>query len=403
MKKYLLLLCIVSLMFDFTEAKAHYEIKMHHLSLKSAILYLAQLLHTNIVMDPEINGEVTLHLKHVPPEQVLQFLITTHNLILIKKSNIWYISNRSTWFKHQEEEKKQLDLRLATAPLGMHFWKIKHATATDIARLIKNEHHSLLSKRGQVTVDIRTNTISVQDVDWHIQQIKRSIKQWDEPMAQILIEARIVSIDHDFERNLGIQMISAQSDTHRDNAALTSKITTSFNIPVAKLTDHTLLDLKLSALEHAGHAELLSSPSLLAANLKTAVIEAGEEIPYQEVSESGGTALTFKKAVLGLKVTPQVLGDKQILLHLQINQDRPSLHSGMEMPSISTRQIVTHLRVKSGETVILGGIYEKSQEKTAEGFPYLNKIPLLHFLFNRQSHKKSKRELLIIVTPTIMS
>src|SRR5262249_7616242 len=156
------------------------------------------------------------------------------------------------------------------------------------------------------------------------------------------------------------------------------------------------------ALQNAGHAELISSPSLFTANQQLASIEAGEEVPYQEVSESGGTAIVFKKAVLGLKVTPQVLPGKNILLHLQINQDKPNNKMIHGMPRINTRKMITNFKVKSGQTIVLGGIYETNREDGQSGLPFLSSIPGFGWLFGQENIRRSKRELLIFVTPEIV-
>jgi len=168
------------------------------------------------------------------------------------------------------------------------------------------------------------------------------------------------------------------------------------------LADSSLLDVKLAALEQEGRGELISSPSLLTASRQTASIEAGEEIPYQEASSSGATTVVFKKAVLSLKVTPQILPDKKILLQLQINQDRPNTRVVLGVPAISTRQMITNVLIPNGHTVVLGGIYESDVDDHAEGFPFLGKIPILGWLLQEHKHRLTKRELLVFVTPKIV-
>jgi type IV pilus assembly protein PilQ len=156
-------------------------------------------------------------------------------------------------------------------------------------------------------------------------------------------------------------------------------------------------------MENAGRGQLISDPSLYTANQQTASIESGEEIPYQEVSVSGGTATAFKKAVLSLKVTPQIMPGGKVLLQLQINQDRPSSLIVQGVPAITTRQLATNILVNNGQTLVLGGIYEQNNEHTVERVPFLSKIPLLGLLFQQQDVKINKRELLIFVTPKIIS
>ena len=223
------------------------------------------------------------------------------------------------------------------------------------------------------------------------------LRQLDAPAQQITIEARLASVDNDFERELGLDF-SVRSTSQPD-----AQTAGRYSIAVAALPDGSVLDVKLAALENAGHAEIISSPSLFTSNHQSASIEAGEEVPYQEVSESGGTAVVFKKAVLGLKVTPQILPGNHVLLQLQINQDRPSSKMVLGMPVIRTRQINTSVLVKDGKTIVLGGIYETNHEEGQRRLPFLSQVPVLGWFFKEQNTLDTKRELLIFVTPRIMT
>ena len=173
-------------------------------------------------------------------------------------------------------------------------------------------------------------------------------------------------------------------------------------VSLIKLANGKSLAVELAALEKSGHGELISSPSLLTLNQQTASIESGEEIPYQETSGSGATSVTFKKAVLSLKVTPQVMPGNQVMLQLQVNQDKPNKRMVLGVPSISTRQMNTNILVKNGETVVLGGIYESNHEREEQEIPFLGKIPLVGWLFQQQNILNNKRELLIFVTPRVI-
>jgi len=263
---------------------------------------------------------------------------------------------------------------------------LQYAKAEDIANLLQKGHSALFSKQGSLYVDTRTNVLGIQDTENRLLMISRFIEKLDIPVKQILIEARLVSIDQNYEQELGI------------------RFSTINGLTIAHLADNNLLDLdiKLSALEREGHGELISSPSLFTSNQKMASIEAGEEIPYQEATSSGATAMVFKKAVLGLKVTPQILPHEKVLLELQINQDRPSTHLVLGVPTIATRQIKTYVLVKNNHTVVLGGIYESNKEKNEEGLPFLSKIPVLGLLFQVNRYHSSKREMLVFVTPRII-
>lgn len=366
-------------------------------NLSDVIQVLAKFLHLNIIVSPTVEGTVTLHLQNAMPRHAFDLLLISHGLAKWQIGNVWYIAPRDELIKRKQEEMKWQDIWNESSPLVMKTWQLKYAKADEVARLLQDEHASLMSKRGRVRVDVRTNIICVQEMEEQIKNIYQLIKRLDVPVQQISIEARLVSIDNDSERELGIDFA-----IHAEEEAITNT-PGRYSLSVAKLADGSLLDIKLAALENAGHAELISNPSLFTANQQSASIEAGEEVPYQEVSEGGGTAVTFKKAVLGLKVTPQVLPGNKVLLQLQINQDRPSNKMVQGVPTISTRQILTNVLVKNGQTIVLGGIYETNQELGEERVPFIAEVPVLGWLFKQQSRRENKRELLIFVTPKIIA
>jgi type IV pilus assembly protein PilQ len=272
-------------------------------------------------------------------------------------------------------------------------WQLQYAKAKNVGSFIKNSTTRLLSKRGTLQVDERTNTVYVSDIQTNLTKIKYLIKHLDVPMQQVAITARLASVDSEYEKELGLKF-----STHHEN----NRDTSEYDIAVLKILNLYSLDIKLAALERAGRAQLISSPSLFTTNRKTAVIESGEEVPYQESTDSGGTAVSFKKATLKLEVTPQILPRDQVLLKLEINQDRPNRHLVMGMPSISTRRISTEVLVKNGQTVVLGGIYEKDNENAQVRLPFISQIPLVGLVFKQKKRRLAKRELLIFVTPKII-
>lgn len=377
-------------------------LELKNSNLPDAIRLIAQFMHMNVIISPSVRGTAALSLQGAMPEHALNMLLISHGLAKWRQGNVWLIAPQVELIKLQQDELKWQDVKVESAPLHTQIWQIKYAKAGDLARLLQDEHASLLSKRGRVRVDTRTNMLCIQDVAERIVSARQWLRRLDVPSQQISIEARLVSIDSDFERDLGIQFLVKSDEAEKTRGGLLKTDVGRYSLAVAKLADGSLLDVKLSALENAGHAELISSPSLFTANQQPASIEAGEEVPYQEVSESGGTAVVFKKAVLGLKVTPQILPKKNILLQLQINQDRPSNKMVQGMPTISTRQMSTRVLAKSGQTIVLGGIYETNTEHGLMGFPFVNQVPILRLLFQQHNLRKNKRELLIFVTPRIV-
>ncbi len=381
------------------------SLELKNVNLVDALYGVAQFLNMNIIISPEVKGWVTLRLQNAMPQEAFNLLLAAHGLARWREGNTWLIGSQNELIKRKEEAVKWQVVSNDVLPLVWRHWQIHYAKAEDIAHLLQDDRFSFLSKRGHLRVDVRTNTIFIQDVATIIEKMDRWIKQLDVPAQQIAIEARLVSIDTDVERELGINFATGWSSSEQGGSSGKPLLEKSgqYALAVVHLPDTSFLDVKLSALENKGHAELISTPSLFSTNLQPASIEAGEEVPYQETSENGGTTVVFKKAVLGLKVTPQILPGRKVLLQLQINQDRPSNKMVLGMPTISTRQIITSILVDHGQTIVLGGVYERNDEVGERGLPYINRIPLLKLLVTQRNMQRNKRELLIFVTPKIMT
>jgi len=367
-------------------------------NLPDTLRLIAKFLDVNVIISPAIHGVATLHLQQADPDKALDMLLIAHGLAKWQMGNVLFIGPQDELIKRKQEELKWREMNDASSPLITRIWQIKYAQAADIAKILSDEHAAFVSKRGRVSVDSRTNVICIQDRADFVANAERVIRYLDVPVQQIVIEARLASVDSDYERELGINF-----PVGANLAKSVGQEVGRYSLAIVKLADGSVLDVKLSALENAGHAELISSPSLFTANQQPASIEAGEEVPYQEVSESGGTAIAFKKAVLGLKVTPQVLPGNKVLLQLKINQDRPSARMVLGVPTISTRQIVTNVLVKTGQTIVLGGIYENNNEDGEQRVPFISQVPVIGWLFKQQKMRQSKRELLIFVTPKIIT
>lgn len=396
LKKCLLLLVFLCFFSQSYGSNQPISLDLQNTNLSDVIRLLAKSLHMNVIVSPAVKGAITLNIQNASPVYLLDMLLATHGLVKSKQGNIWLIAPHAEWIKRKQDEIKWQEVSEASVFLATRMWQIQYAKVEDIATVLQDERGSFLSKRGRVRMDGRTNSICIQESEERLAQIAKVIRYLDVPVQQIAISARLASVDSDFERELGIRFAVKSSKSEREDGG-------QYSLAVAKLADGSLLDVKLSALEKAGHAELISSPSLFTANREPASIEAGEEVPYQEVSESGGTAVTFKKAVLGLRVTPQILPGNKVLLQLQINQDRPSHKMVQGVPTISTRQMVTSVLVKNGETIVLGGIYETNEENGQQRLPFVGQLPLIGWLFKQQNTRQNKRELLIFVTPNIIA
>lgn len=364
-------------------------------SLPDAIRFIATAAGMNVVISSAVTGSVSLAFDHASAERALESVLASQGLDKSIMGNIWYIASREELIKRKEAELKMQEVSGQAEPLLTSVIKIRYARAEDVARLLQDQQSSFISKRGTIHVDSRTNTLLIQDVAKSVAKARSLIAAVDVPVKQIMIEARLASIDTDFEREMGVDFSSGFVQNAAPGVG-------KYSLVAVTLANGSQLDIKLAALEAKGHAQLISAPRLFTANQQSAYIESGEEVPYQEVSESGGTAVTFKKAVLGLKVTPQLLPDRRVLLQLKINQDRPSARMVQGVPTISTRQMNTSVLVKNGETVVLGGIYELNDESEQRGLPFLSDIPVVGVLFKTQRTRHSKRELLVFVTPRLI-
>jgi len=302
---------------------------------------------------------------------------------------------------------------------------------------------SLLSDRGTVTVDERTNSLLIQDTESRLEEIRKMVAKLDIPVRQVLIESRIVIANDDFSRDLGARfgvtnvskngsdgVVSVTGNANGNDTIVNSAISNlnggnspypvtmpqlsnrlNVNLPVATtgagsiglaiLGKNSLVDLELSALQAEGHGEVVSNPRVITANQKEATIESGVEIPYQEASSSGATSVSFKKAVLSLKVTPQITPDDRIIMDLNVSKDSVG-QIYANVPSINTREINTQVLVENGDTVVLGGIYETTKSKDVSKVPLLGDIPYVGALFRKTTQVNDKNELLIFVTPKIL-
>lgn len=407
------------------------SLNFQNIPIRSVLQILAEFTGINMVVNEKVQGNITLRLKNIPWDQALDIILKTNSLDKRQTGNVMLIAPSAILFEQQRNELKAQQAVVSLSPLRSDLIQINYAKALDIATLLKDKNNSLLSKRGSLSVDTRTNTIWIQDTGLQIDEIRNLISQLDVPVKQVLIEARIVDVTKDFERDLGV-LFGISRPTHlsgtlaganqlaqgitppnvtpiaqRLNVNLAAPVSAgvpgSIGIALAKLGDGILLDLELSALESEGKGEIIASPRLITTNQQAAVIESGEEIPYQESTSSGATAIAFKKAVLSLKVTPQITPDNKILMTLQINQDKPSAQLFNGVPAIRTKEIQTNVLVNNGQTIVLGGIYEQDKNNAINRIPFLGSLPIVGALFRNTHTTISNEELLIFITPRIIT
>ncbi|EHN69390.1 type IV pilus secretin PilQ [Aliivibrio fischeri] len=398
----------------------------------------------NLVVADSVKGNLTLRLDGVPWQQVLDIILQVKGLDKRVEGNVVLIAPKTELDAQEQQVLEQAQMASELAALSSEILSIKYAKASDIAELLVGEGEiTMLSSRGSITVDERTNSLLLRDLPENITVIKDIIDTLDIPIKQVQIEARIVTVNEGNLDELGVRWgitntngsttvggsiesnlaavglyDGGGSDDKKSgnnslpvddflnvNLGLANPAASSIAFQVAKLGSDLLLDLELSALQAESKAEIISSPRLITTNKKPAYIEQGTEIPYLEASSSGATSVSFKKAVLSLMVTPQITPDNRLVLDLTVTQDRPGqvVKTGTgEAVAIDTQRIGTQVLVDNGETVVLGGIYQHSLSNSVEKVPVLGDLPLLGALFRRSSENIGKKELLIFVTPKVV-
>ncbi|AHE66712.1 type IV pilus secretin PilQ [Legionella oakridgensis] len=406
------------------------SLNFQDIQIRAVLQLLAEFTGINIVVSNRVEGNITLRLNDVPWDQALDIILTTQGLDKRQVGNVILIDKADVFAARENEELQAQQAAKKLAPIRSELLQINYAKAADIATMLKDKDNSLLSDRGTLSVDTRTNTIWLQDTGAQIDEIRELVKQLDVPVKQVLIEARIVNVTKDCAEDIGVRF-GVSRPTHLsgtleganalaggtpaaevpipdrlnvDLGALPIDASpASVGIALAKLGNGVLLDLELSALESEGRAEIIASPRLMTTNQQAAVIESGEDIPYQEATSSGATAVAFKKAVLSLKVTPQITPDGKLLMDLQINQDSDSGRRVQGVPIILTKSIETNVLVNNGQTIVLGGIYKQDTNNSITRVPFLGELPVVGNLFSRSQARTNNEELLIFITPRIIT
>jgi type IV pilus assembly protein PilQ len=419
---------------------------------RAVLQLLAETSGRNIVVSDTVQGNVTLRLRNVPWDQALDIVMTTKGLDMRQNGNVIIVAPAEEIAARETADLEAKRAITELEPLYSEFLQVNYAKAANLAALIASGagQNSLLSERGTVSIDDRTNTLLVQDTAEKLQNIRRLVRTLDIPVRQVLIESRIVIVNDDLSRDLGVRLgLTAYRENSSDGVTVISGTGTgtdtminsvldnladpangtifpiqlpdlanryNVNVPIANpagrfalavLESDYLVDLELTAMEAEGRGEIVSTPRVITANQKEARIEQGVEIPYQESASSGATTTQFKKAVLSLTVTPQITPDNNIIMDLLVSNDTVgdlvASATGGFVPSIDTRVVETQVLVSDGQTVVLGGIYETERRETITKVPVLGDIPGVGNLFKSRQTTSNKSELLIFVTPKILT
>jgi type IV pilus assembly protein PilQ len=416
------------------------SLNFQNIEVRAVLQLIADFTELNLVASDSVTGSITLRLQNVPWDQALDLVLKTRGLDSRQIGNVLMIAPAQEMAERERQEIEANKQLAELAPLQSEFIRIRYAKAVDVVTLFEagsEEGGSLISERGSVVVDERTNSIVVTDTAAKLAEIRDLIEKVDIPIRQVMIEARIVIVSSNIDEQLGIRWgggyLNAQGDKFTSIAGDTASVTTlnnqlidggRVNMPSAPFVDlgvadatsgfavgFTSTDLfltaELSALEASGEGEVVSQPKVITGDKQKASIKSGTEIPYQEGAASGATTTAFKEAVLKLDVTPNITPDDRILLDLVVNQDSlgdlvPSGNGGL-IPTINTTELTTQVLVGNGETVVLGGVFKNEELVKVEKVPLLGDIPYLGNLFKSTANTQQKTETLIFITPRILS
>jgi len=440
-------------------------LKFQNIAIRPLLQLIADFTGNNIVVSDSVKGNISLRLENVPWDQALDLILTTKGLSMRKNGNVIYVAPISEMAKRDKAELEAQKQAQQLAPLKTDIVQINYAKAKDIASLITGSNEmtrkgkqgsggnqgspnskggpediGLLSRRGSIVVDDRSNSLIVTDTAGSLDRIRDLIKKVDRPVKQVLIETRIVIATDNFARELGVRWgitgigssggttygtssTGAGASTMVQNAytGAAATIPSGYNIntPIADtptgslglaiLGSNVLLNLELQAMQSEGTGEIVSSPKVITTNGHTAMIKQGTEIPYQSTTNLGGAAATsvsFKEAVLQTEVTPQITPNDNVIMDINVKKDEPDytkMLPGSNNPPINTREVKTKVQVKNGQTVVLGGIYEFQNTTSVDKVPFFGDLPGIGELFKSNMRKNTRLELLIFVTPKIIN
>ncbi|NKN32666.1 type IV pilus secretin PilQ [Marichromatium bheemlicum] len=426
------------------------SLNFQDIEVRAVLQVLADFTDLNLVASDTVAGNITLRLKNVPWDQALDIILKTKGLSMRRTGNVIMVAPTEELASQEELEMRSMQKIEELAPLRSEFIQVNYAKAADLARLLKSEENQLLTKdRGNVTVDERTNTLLVQDTAARLEDIRSIVTRLDVPVRQVMIESRVVIAESNFARDLGVRFglstSMGASGNHElmiagnrpgtleiggfDKGPFGLNVETGqpYNSGIIDEDDHQtlmvdlaapnpsgavnfligkvgsyLLQLELSAMQQEGRGEIISSPRVITSDQHQATIKVGQQIPYQTVSQNG-TQTEFKDAVLQLDVTPHITPDDRVIMDLMVNKDAPNYTN--ETPdgiAIDTRSVETSVLVDNGETVVLGGVYERTRGFSKEQVPWFGDIPVVGRLFKQELREDKNNELLIFVTPKIL-
>lgn len=404
------------------------SLNFQDIDVRSVLQLIADFTNLNLVASDTVQGGITLRLQNVPWDQALDLVLKTKGLDKRKIGNVLLVAPADEIAARERQELVSQKQIAELAPLRRELLQVNYAKAADIAKLFQSvtSAEAKIDERGSITVDERTNNIIAYQTQDRLDELRRIVAQLDIPVRQVMIEARIVEANVDYDKSLGVRWGGSIQNKGNWNASGVNGSSTTIGTPgststnspfvdmgtvgntsgigIAFITDNVLLDLELTAMEKTGNGEIVSQPKVVTSDKETAKILKGTEIPYQEASSSGATSVSFKEASLSLEVTPQITPDNRIIMEVKVTKDEPDyLNKVQDVPPIKKNEVNAKVLVNDGETIVIGGVFSNTQSKVVDKVPFLGDVPYLGRLFRRDVVSEKKSELLVFLTPRIMN
>ena len=404
------------------------SLNFQDIDVRSVLQLIADFTDLNLVASDTVRGNITLRLQNVPWDQALDLVLKTKGLDKRMVGNVLLVAPADEIAARERQELESQKQIAELAPLRRELIQVNYAKATDMAKLFQSvtSAEGSVDDRGSITVDDRTNSIIAYQTQDRLDELRRIVSQLDIPVRQVMVEARIVEANVDFDKSLGVEwrgvslgdnnfiaggtnsLVKNSDPLEIDAGTFVDLGATGRNVGLnlGFITNNTILDLELSAMEKTGNGEVISQPKVVTSDKETAKILKGSEVPYQEASSSGATSTSFKEAALSLEVTPQITPDNRIIMEVKVTKDAPDFSNAAAsggVPAINKNEVNAKVLVADGETIVIGGVFSNTQSKSVDKVPFLGDIPYLGALFRRDLVKDSKSELLIFLTPRIMN
>lgn len=386
------------------------SLNFQDVEVRAVLQVLADYAGINLVVSDTATGNVTLRLIQVPWDQALDLVLRSKGLASRQEGNVLLVAPAAELAGQSREERLGRELDAQLQPLERALLPVHHAKAAELAELLLATlaDDGILTGRGSLGVDARTNTLVAHQPAERLAELRRLVTELDVPVRQVLIEARIVEANVDYEKSLGVRWNKPFSGAEgRSGKGLFVDLGVdrpTSAVGLGLLRGDALLDLELSAMEKSGNGEIISQPKVVTADKETARILKGTEVPYQETSKSGATSVSFREASLSLEVTPQITADGQVIMTVRVTKDEPDYVNALnDVPPIRKNEVNAKVRVADGQTIVIGGVYSTTQNNVVDKVPFFGDLPYVGRLFRRDALQEKKSELLVFLTPRIMS